>query len=95
MFPYIIHDAGITSMKSNYFLFNSGLLFASRHPVLKVDFKCFSTSVAQCRFTSKGLLMVKVRIIPVHTCIGCEMPLLTMTLFACCLTFAESQSNIL
>ena len=61
VFPYILHDVGVTSLSSNYFLFNSGLMFASRHPVLNADFKFYKHSVSQCRFTSKGLLMVKVR----------------------------------
>ncbi|XP_046373908.2 sphingomyelin phosphodiesterase 5-like [Haliotis rufescens] len=60
VFPYVIHDAGHWSLGCNYFMFNSGLLFASRYEILDVDFKPFLNS---CKFeviNSKGLLMVKV-----------------------------------
>lgn len=60
-FPWILYDVGISSLSTNYFVFNSGLLFASRYPILDVDFKCFPDSYSQCIVNSKGLLMVKVR----------------------------------
>nr|KAG5707904.1 hypothetical protein BaRGS_031635 [Batillaria attramentaria] len=53
VFPYILHDIGVTSLSSNYFLLNSGLLFASRFPVLQADFKFFPHSVSQCIFSSE------------------------------------------
>ncbi|XP_076470303.1 sphingomyelin phosphodiesterase 5-like [Babylonia areolata] len=62
VFPYILHDVGVWSVKTNYFMYNSGLMLASRHPVLDVDFKCYPRSVSQCLLISKGLLMVKVLI---------------------------------
>ncbi|KAK7114861.1 hypothetical protein V1264_000848 [Littorina saxatilis] len=62
VFPYILHDVGVMSLSSNYFMINSGLMFASRHPVLNADFKFYKHSISQCVFTSKGLLTVKVLI---------------------------------
>ncbi|KAL8615326.1 hypothetical protein ACOMHN_038065 [Nucella lapillus] len=62
VFPYIIHDVGVWSWQSNYFMVNSGLMMASRHPVLDVEFKFFPHCVSQCLFISKGLLMVKLLI---------------------------------
>ncbi|XP_067651743.1 sphingomyelin phosphodiesterase 5-like [Haliotis asinina] len=60
VFPYVIHDAGHWSLSCNYFMFNSGLLFASRYEILDVDFKPFLNSCMFCVINSKGLLMVKV-----------------------------------
>ncbi|XP_048253367.1 sphingomyelin phosphodiesterase 5-like isoform X2 [Haliotis rufescens] len=60
VFPYVIHDAGHWSLGCNYFMFNSGLLFASRYEILDVDFKPFLNSCKFCVINSKGLLMVKV-----------------------------------
>lgn len=62
MFPYIVHDVGVWSTKGNYFLINSGLMVASRHPVLEVEFRVYPRRVSQCVFISKGLLMVKLLI---------------------------------
>jgi sphingomyelin phosphodiesterase 3 len=61
VYPWVVHDVGMNSAKINYHVFNSGLMFASRFPILCVDFKVFTSSCNYCRYNSKGLLMVKVR----------------------------------
>ncbi|KAK3085878.1 hypothetical protein FSP39_009968, partial [Pinctada imbricata] len=61
VFPWILYDVGITNFTGNFFMLNSGLLFACRYPILAADFKKFTHSWTQCKFASKGLLMVKVR----------------------------------
>ncbi|CAL1547666.1 unnamed protein product [Lymnaea stagnalis] len=60
VFPYIIHDAGVHSYENNLFFLNSGLLIASRHPIVAVDFKPFVNFVKHGRLLSNGLLMAKV-----------------------------------
>ncbi|XP_059176107.1 sphingomyelin phosphodiesterase 5-like isoform X2 [Physella acuta] len=60
VFPYIVHDAGVHSYSNNAFFLNSGLLIASKHPILAIDFKPFSHFVKHGRVLSNGLLMVKV-----------------------------------
>ncbi|XP_014779265.1 sphingomyelin phosphodiesterase 5 [Octopus bimaculoides] len=60
VFPYIIYDVGVMNMSSNRFLINSGLMVASKYPVEDVEFKWFKQSTLACRFSGKGLLMVKI-----------------------------------
>ena len=60
VFPYIVYDARVDSLTSNYFLANSGTMIASRYPLLDVDFDWFRCSYSQCKLACKGLLQVKV-----------------------------------
>ncbi|GAB1601922.1 sphingomyelin phosphodiesterase 3-like [Argonauta hians] len=60
VFPYIVYDVGVMAMASNRFLLNSGLMVASKYPIEDVDFKWFKWSTLACKFSGKGLLMVKV-----------------------------------
>ncbi|KAL3859764.1 hypothetical protein ACJMK2_009960 [Sinanodonta woodiana] len=60
VYPWIIYDVGVFSWRSNYYGFNSGLMFASRHPILNIDFKYFPVSCGTCAMACKGLLMTKV-----------------------------------
>ena len=62
-FGHIVYDVGIDSWRSNRFLMNSGLVIASRYPIVDVAFECFKQSQNEDTAISKGLLMVKVRII--------------------------------
>ena len=59
-FSYILYDVGYHSWRVNRFLLNSGLVFASRYPIVDVVFEYFTESQKEDRFVSKGLLMVKV-----------------------------------
>lgn len=60
VFPWILYDVGISNYSINRFMFNSGLMFASRYEILDANFLPFSDSVSQCLYNSKGLLMAKV-----------------------------------
>ena len=75
VFPYIIHDIGLWGLRSNLYCINSGLLFASRHPVLSVEFNYYKHSTAYCVYSSKGLLMIKVGFRLVFSQIAKEMDL--------------------
>lgn len=60
-FPYIIYDVGRYSWATNRFALNSGLLFASKHPILAAEFQPFRTPPrGSDAFACKGLLMCKV-----------------------------------
>ncbi|KAH9503476.1 hypothetical protein Btru_068020 [Bulinus truncatus] len=59
VFPYIVHDAGVHSYSNNAFFLNSGLLIASKHPIVAVDFKAYSNFVKHGRLLSNGLLMTQ------------------------------------
>lgn len=61
-YPHIIYDIGSHSLSSNLTFANSGLMFASKYPILAVDFKPFSKRYKQCKLASKGLLQVKARV---------------------------------
>ncbi|XP_038067630.1 sphingomyelin phosphodiesterase 5-like isoform X1 [Patiria miniata] len=61
-FSHIIYDVGVDSWRINRHFLNSGLLFASRYPILDAAFECFSQSQNEDRAVSKGLLMVKVQV---------------------------------
>lgn len=60
VFPYVVYDAGSCNSQSNLFMLNSGLMIASKFPIEDADFKWFQASTLACRFSAKGLLMVKV-----------------------------------
>lgn len=60
-FDYILYDAGVNTFKSNKFIgFDSGLLIASKYPIVDANFSSFSVRVGSCSLTSKGLLTAKV-----------------------------------
>jgi hypothetical protein len=65
-FKYILYDVGESSFKMNKYVgFDSGLLFASKYPILNADFRQYNTKAGTCLLTGKGFLMVKV-------CLGSE-----------------------
>ncbi|XP_077869228.1 sphingomyelin phosphodiesterase 3-like, partial [Saccoglossus kowalevskii] len=61
-FSHIIYDVGINSWDSNLFMLNSGLVVASRYPILDADFKYFTHCAREDKAICKGLLMTKVRL---------------------------------
>ena len=61
-YPYIVYDIGINTIQSNCLIgLDSGLMFCSKYPILKIEFKTFGQKMKACRFSSKGLLIVKVK----------------------------------
>ena len=62
VFPYIIYDGIVTSWRSNRFLGNSGLMIASKYPILEVNFNWFKDKCFADLYSSKGLLQIKVGI---------------------------------
>ena len=60
IFPWVVYDVGICGIKANLCGLNSGLMVASRYPVLDVDFKQFGTKTGLDHICDKGLLMIKV-----------------------------------
>ena len=61
-FGHIVYDVGIDSWRTNRFLMNSGLVVASRYPIVDIAFECFAECQNEDTAVSKGLLMIKVRI---------------------------------
>ncbi|XP_066289364.1 sphingomyelin phosphodiesterase 3-like isoform X1 [Branchiostoma lanceolatum] len=59
-FGYVVRDVGNHSLARNCFVLNSGLLFASRYPILDVAFKHFPEKAKEEYLACKGLLMAKV-----------------------------------
>jgi hypothetical protein len=60
-YKYVIYDVGLSTFRLNRHIgFDSGLLFASKYPIMSADFKQFNTKAGTCVMTGKGLLMVKV-----------------------------------
>ncbi|XP_046400495.1 sphingomyelin phosphodiesterase 5-like [Ischnura elegans] len=59
-YGYFIYDVGEYSFKSNLCLLGSGLMFASKMPILEAEFKPFSFRTNHAKFTSLGVLCVKV-----------------------------------
>eukprot|EP00058_Branchiostoma_floridae_P002024 XP_002587512.1 hypothetical protein BRAFLDRAFT_99405 [Branchiostoma floridae] len=59
-FGHVIYDPGRWSWSTNLWAFHSGLLFASRYPVLSAEYRPFSAARKQDRWAAKGALMVKV-----------------------------------
>ncbi|KAI8501898.1 hypothetical protein Bbelb_203100 [Branchiostoma belcheri] len=59
-FRHVIYEPGRWSWSTNIWAFHSGLLFASRYPVLAAEFQPFSAARKQDRWAAKGALMVKV-----------------------------------
>lgn len=61
VYPYIVHDVGLSGPKRNLYGLNSGLMFASKHEILDIQFQPFSKKCGFCKITGKGLLMAKVK----------------------------------
>ena len=60
IFPYIVFDAGINTWKCNKFLGNSGLMIASKYPIMAVDFNVYTDKCFADHYSAKGFLQVKV-----------------------------------
>ncbi|XP_063215961.1 sphingomyelin phosphodiesterase 5-like [Bacillus rossius redtenbacheri] len=59
-FKYFIYDVGEYSWETNFCMYGSGLMFASKKPVLNAEFKPFTMRRKHARFSSQGALCVKV-----------------------------------
>ena len=59
-YPYIIYDVADHRWAANHYVTNSGIMFASRYPILDATFNFYPTSYALCRLACKGVLQVKV-----------------------------------
>ncbi|XP_071449888.1 sphingomyelin phosphodiesterase 5-like [Hetaerina americana] len=59
-YGYFIYDVGEYNFKSNLYLLGSGLMFASKNPILEAEFKPFSFKTNHAKFTSLGVLCIKV-----------------------------------
>lgn len=63
-FPYILSDVGRYGWKgccSRFKFLNSGLLLASRYPILDAHYECYPNGRAEDALASKGVLYAKVR----------------------------------
>jgi hypothetical protein len=63
VFPHVVYDVGVTSWECNRWLGNSGLMIASKYPILDVNFNCFKDKCFADYYSSKGLLQIKVGIL--------------------------------
>jgi hypothetical protein len=62
-YKYVLFDAGHNTFKTNKYIgFDSGLLIASKYPIIDVKFKQFMNKVGACSLTGKGVLTAKVNI---------------------------------
>ncbi|KAI5611875.1 sphingomyelin phosphodiesterase 5 isoform X1 [Silurus asotus] len=63
LFGHILYDVGVyaCSAGSGFKFFNSGLLVASRYPVMEAQYRCFPNSRGEDALASKGLLSLKVQ----------------------------------
>ena len=61
-YPYIVYEAGCQGLHYNMFFTGSGVMIASKYPILNAEFKPFEDSIRKDLVTCKGLLMAKVRI---------------------------------
>jgi hypothetical protein len=62
-YPYIVYDVGEDRFRKNgYIGFDSGLLIASKYPIVNVSYKPFTNFFNHARFTSVGFLIIKVLI---------------------------------
>uniref|UniRef100_A0AAQ4PXH8 sphingomyelin phosphodiesterase n=1 Tax=Gasterosteus aculeatus aculeatus TaxID=481459 RepID=A0AAQ4PXH8_GASAC len=67
VYGHILYDVGVYACQppcrcSSFKFFNSGLLLASRFPVLDAQYQCFPNSRGEDALAAKGLLSVKVLI---------------------------------
>ncbi|MCJ8745407.1 hypothetical protein PDJAM_G00129790 [Pangasius djambal] len=63
LFGHILYDVGVYACSSGscFKFFNSGLLVASRYPVMEAQYRCFPNSRGEDALASKGLLSLKVQ----------------------------------
>ncbi|XP_027016022.1 sphingomyelin phosphodiesterase 3 [Tachysurus fulvidraco] len=64
-FPYILSDVGRYGWKgccSRFKFLNSGLLLASRYPILDAHYECYPNGRAEDALASKGVLYAKVQV---------------------------------
>ncbi|XP_067853819.1 sphingomyelin phosphodiesterase 3 [Heptranchias perlo] len=63
-FQYILYDVGRYAWHSccSFKFFNSGLFFASRYPILDVEFQCYPNGKGDDSLAAKGALFVKVQV---------------------------------
>nr|CAD7263015.1 unnamed protein product [Timema shepardi] len=59
-FKYFLYDVGEYTVKINCCMLGSGLMFASKKPILDVDFKTFTKRIKHAKYASQGVLCVKV-----------------------------------
>ncbi|KAJ9582461.1 hypothetical protein L9F63_003154, partial [Diploptera punctata] len=59
-FFYYVYDIGEYSLQKNYCMLGSGLFFASKKPILDVDFFTFTFRTKHAKLTTQGVLCVKV-----------------------------------
>ncbi|KAF4532969.1 hypothetical protein B566_EDAN000657 [Ephemera danica] len=60
IYPYILYDIGEYKWNVNCCLFGSGLMFASKKPILCADFRTFSFRTQHAKCATQGILCVKV-----------------------------------
>ncbi|XP_053487521.1 sphingomyelin phosphodiesterase 3 [Ictalurus furcatus] len=64
-FPYVLSDVGRYGWKgccSRFKFLNSGLVLASRYPILDAHFECYPNGRAEDALASKGVLYAKVQV---------------------------------
>lgn len=66
LYGHVLYDVGVYACQpagtcSSFKFFNSGLLLASRYPVMEAQYHCFPNSRGEDALAAKGLLAVKVR----------------------------------
>ncbi|XP_051547943.1 sphingomyelin phosphodiesterase 3-like [Myxocyprinus asiaticus] len=64
-FPFVLSDVGRYGWKgccSRFKFLNSGLLLASRYPILDAHYKCFPNGRSEDALAAKGVLFVKVQV---------------------------------
>ncbi|MBN3291660.1 NSMA2 phosphodiesterase, partial [Polypterus senegalus] len=64
VFNHVLYDVGIYGFHycSSFKFFNSGIFFASRHPILDATYHCFPNGRGEDSLAAKGLLCVKVQL---------------------------------
>lgn len=70
LFGHVLYDVGVYACGSgaSFKFFNSGLLVASRFPVLDAEYRCFPNGRGEDALAAKGLLSLKVVLISVSSC---------------------------
>lgn len=64
-FPYVLSDVGCYGWKgccSRFKFLNSGLLLASRYPILDAHYECFPNGRSEDALAAKGVLFAKVQV---------------------------------
>lgn len=65
LFGHVLYDVGVYACSSGscFKFFNSGLLVASRFPVMEAQYRCFPNGRGEDALASKGLLSLKVHVL--------------------------------